>query len=154
MNMLKHLMLSVMAGGLLLMPTLVQADYKSDIIDSCNSYQQGVDNRKVNACKLYIDGFIDSSLFTETGVVKPKASIEKVTPAQSNYLKRVYQTRVLTTSSLLPNEEAHQFCIPNEYDRKAIASSLAKSMDISQLATKPLKEVLFNTLIEDFPCHS
>ena len=154
MNMLKPLMLSVSILVLSLVSALAYADYKSDIIDSCTSYQQGDDSRHVNACKLYIDGFIDSSLFTDTGALKPKASIEKVTSQKSDYLKRVYQTRVLTTSSILPNEEVHQFCIPKEYDRKAVASSLAKSIDISELAAKPLKEVLFNTLIEDFPCHS
>ncbi|MBA6288590.1 MULTISPECIES: Rap1a/Tai family immunity protein [unclassified Colwellia] len=134
------------------MSTVVKADFKSDIISSCKAYQQGDDKSEINACKLYIDGFIDSSLLNDDGVVKPKAMIERTAPEQSDFLKRAYRTRVLTTSSMLSNEEAYQFCIPREYDRKEIASSIAKSMDINQLADKQLKQVIFETLIADFPC--
>lgn len=140
------------AIGLLAMSTVVKADFKSDIISSCKAYQQGDDKSEINACKLYIDGFIDSSLLNDDGVVKPKAMIERTAPEQSDFLKRAYRTRVLTTSSMLSNEEAYQFCIPREYDRKEIASSIAKSMDINQLADKQLKQVIFETLIADFPC--
>ncbi|AZQ85381.1 hypothetical protein EKO29_16155 [Colwellia sp. Arc7-635] len=152
MNMLKPLMISSTAIALLLVPVTVFADFKSDIISSCKAYQQGEDKSEINPCKLYIDGFIDSSLLTEDGVVQPKAMIERNAPEQSDFLKRAYRTRVLTTSSMLSNEDSHQFCIPLEYDRRSIASSLAKSMDISQLDEKQLKEVLFETLIADFPC--
>ncbi|MBA6224439.1 hypothetical protein H4J51_17075 [Colwellia sp. MB02u-18] len=134
------------------MSTVVKADFKSDVISSCKAYQQGDDKSEINACKLYIDGFIDSSLLNDDGVVKPKAMIERTAPEQSDFLKRAYRTRVLTTSSMLSNEEAYQFCIPREYDRKEIASSIAKSMDINQLADKQLKQVIFETLIADFPC--
>ncbi|MFT5756959.1 MAG: hypothetical protein ACI9LM_001684 [Alteromonadaceae bacterium] len=152
MNSLKRLILNTASITLLVMPMTVLADFKSDIISSCKAYQQGEDKSEINACKLYIDGFIDSSLLTEDAVVQPKAMIERKSAPQSDFLKRAYQTRVLTTSSMLINEEAHQFCIPREYDRKTIASTVAKSMDTSQLATKKLKEVLFETLIADFPC--
>ena len=152
MKTLKLLILNMVTIGLLTMSTAVKADFKSDIISSCKAYQQGEDKSEINACKLYIDGFIDSSLLTENGVVKPKAIIERIAPQQSDFLKRAYRTRVLTTSSMLSNEEAHQFCIPRECDRREIASSIAKSMDINQLAHKQLKQVLFETLIADFPC--
>ena len=152
MNTLKLLILNMATIGLLTMSTAVKADFKSDIISSCKAYQQGKDKNEINACKLYIDGFIDSSLLTEDGVVKPKAMIERTAPEQSDFLKRAYRTRVLTTSSMLSHEDTHQFCIPREYDRKEIASSIAKSMDISQLAHKQLKQVLFETLIAEFPC--
>ena len=152
MKNLKLLILNMAAIGLLAMSTVVKADFKSDIISSCKAYQQGDDKSEINACKLYIDGFIDSSLLNDDGVVKPKAMIERTAPEQSDFLKRAYRTRVLTTSSMLSNEEAYQFCIPREYDRKEIASSIAKSMNINQLANKQLKQVLFETLIADFPC--
>ncbi|MBA6292663.1 hypothetical protein H4J58_10060 [Colwellia sp. MB3u-70] len=152
MKNLKLLILNMAAIGLLAMSTAVKADFKSDIISSCKAYQQGEDKSEINACKLYIDGFIDSSLLNDDGVVKPKAMIERTAPEQSNFLKRAYRTRVLTTSSMLSNEEAYQFCIPREYDRREIASSIAKSMDINQLAHKQLKQVIFETLIADFPC--
>lgn len=152
MKNLKLLILNMAAIGLLAMSTVVKADFKSDVISSCKAYQQGDDKSEINACKLYIDGFIDSSLLNDDGVVKPKAMIERTAPEQSDFLKRAYRTRVLTTSSMLSNEEAYQFCIPREYDRKEIASSIAKSMDINQLADKQLKQVIFETLIADFPC--
>lgn len=152
MKTLKRLILNITSVGLLVIPMSAIANFKSDIIDSCKAYQQGEDKSEINACKLYIDGFIDSSLLTKDGVVKPKAMIERKSAPQSDFLKRAYQTRVLTTSSILKNEEAHQFCIPLEYDRKKIASTVAKSMDISQLTNKQLKEVLFETLITHFPC--
>jgi len=152
MKNLKLLILNIAAIGLLAMSTAVKADFKSDIISSCKAYQQGEDKSEINACKLYIDGFIDSSLLNDDGVVKPKAMIERTAPEQSDFLKRAYRTRILTTSSMLSNEDAYQFCIPREYDRREIASSIAKSMNINQLANKQLKQVLFETLIADFPC--
>ena len=152
MKNLKLLILNMAAIGLLAMSTAVKADFKSDIISSCKAYQQGEDKSEINACKLYIDGFIDSSLLNDDGVVKPKAMIERTAPEQSDFLKRAYRTRILTTSSMLNNEDAYQFCIPREYDRREIASSIAKSMNINQLANKQLKQVLFETLIADFPC--
>jgi hypothetical protein len=152
MKNLKLLILNMAAIGLLAMSTAVKADFKSDIISSCKAYQQGEDKSEINACKLYIDGFIDSSLLNDDGVVKPKAMIERTAPEQSDFLKRAYRTRILTTSSMLSNEDAYQFCIPREYDRREIASSIAKSMNINQLANKQLKQVLFETLIADFPC--
>jgi hypothetical protein len=152
MRTLKTLTHSIIAVTLLAVSGTAFADFKSDIINSCKAYQEGEDKSEINACKLYIDGFIDSSLLTKDGVVKPKAMIGNKSSQQSDFLKRAYQTRILTTSSMLKNEEAHQFCIPLEYDRKEIASSVAKSMDINQLTKKKLKEVLFETLIADFPC--
>lgn len=152
MKNLKLLILNMAAIGLLAMSTAVKADFKSDIISSCKAYQQGEDKSEINACKLYIDGFIDSSLLSDDGVVKPKAMIERTAPEQSDFLKRAYRTRVLTTSSMLSNEDTYQFCIPREYDRREIASSIAKSMDINQLAHKQLKQVVFETLIANFPC--
>lgn len=150
MNILKTIILS--SAAVALMPVVAFADFKSDIISSCKAYQQGEDKSEINPCKLYIDGFIDSSLLTEDGIVQPKAMIDRNAPQQSDFLKRAYRTRILTTSSMLNSEDSHQFCIPREYDRKDIASSVAKSMDISQLAEKQLKEVLFETLVSDFPC--
>lgn len=152
MNLKKHLMSKMVALALLCSSGTVLADFKSDIISACTAYQHGEDKSELNPCKLYIDGFIDSSLLTENAVVKPQATIERQNAPQSNYMKRAYQTRILTTSSILPNEQAHQFCIPKEYDRKAIASEIAKSMNINDLENKPLKVVIFETLIADFPC--
>ncbi|XQW84963.1 Rap1a/Tai family immunity protein [Thalassotalea piscium] len=142
----------IMTIGLVLTPSVVLADFKTDIIDSCKAYQQGKDTSRINACKLYIDGFIDSALITEDAVIKPRAVIAHQKKPQSDYLKRAYKTRLLTTSSMLPNEDAHQFCIPKELERQALASMVAKSIDINKLANKSLKEVLFDTLIEEFPC--
>lgn len=151
MKKFKHRMLSLIVMGLILIPTMVLADFKSDIIASCSAYQQGHDKREINACKLYIDGFIDSSLLTEDAIVQPKAMIDRQPKQQSAYLKRAYQTRVNDASFLSGHKDYH-FCIPREYDRRVVASEIAKSMDINQLTNKSLKEVLFETLIADFPC--
>ena len=145
-------MLSIVVTGLILIPTVVLADYKSDIIASCSAYQQGHDKSKINACKLYIDGFIDSSLLTKDGAVKPQAMIDRQPKEQSDFLKRAYQTRVVNYSSYLKTHKDYQFCIPLESDRIRVASDIAKSMDINQLNSQPLKEVLFETLIAEFPC--
>lgn len=147
----KHILLNIFSIFIVSVSGVAFADYKSEIINSCSEYQTGKDNRKVNACKLYIDGFIDAALLSEQGKVSAAAT-NKENTVMSNYLERAYRTRLLTTSSMIKDEDAHQFCIPNEYDRKLIASSLAKSIDISLLDSKSLKEVLFGTLIENFPC--
>lgn len=152
MNKINNFIQTIMTVGLLLTPSVVMADFKSDIIDSCMAYQQGKDTSKINACKLYIDGFIDSALITDDAVIKPRKMIERQSKPTSDYLKRAYQTRLLTTSSMLADEDAHEFCIPKELDRQSLASTVAKSIDIKKLDNKPLKEVLFETLVENFPC--
>ncbi|WP_206484054.1 hypothetical protein [Thalassotalea sp. G2M2-11] len=150
MNNIKHLMLSLVTINLFIISTTVWADFKSDIIASCSDYQKYQEKQEVNACKLYIDGFIDSALLTDDAVIEPK-TITGHTSAQSSYLKRAYRTRV-NDSAFLSTHQDIQFCLPQEYDRAFITSKIAKSIDITQLASKPLKEVLFETLIANFPC--
>lgn len=130
----------------------VFADFKSDIIKSCKAYQQGIDRSEINPCKLYIDGFIDSSLLSESAVEKPEALIDNPRLPVSDFVKRAYKTRVTTRSSLTEKGGAHEFCIPLEDDRRKVASKVAKSMKIDDLQTKSLKVVLFETLVSDFPC--
>ncbi len=144
-------MLKLTVVGLILTPTIVLADFKSDIIASCTAYQQGHDKKEINACKLYIDGFIDSALMTEDAAVQTKAMIASKPKEQSAFLMRAYKTRVYDPAFLSKHKE-YQFCIPREYDRKVVASGIAKSMDISQLVDTPLKEILLETLIADYPC--
>ncbi|MEH6445528.1 MAG: Rap1a/Tai family immunity protein [Oceanospirillaceae bacterium] len=146
MQKLKKIALSITVIGLIVTQSIALADYKSDIINSCTTYQQGRDKSDINPCKLYIDGFIDALLYAEKGAIKAK-SLNKI--PQSDYLKRVYRTRI---ASKLDNEDAYQFCIDREYDRKSVASILAKSIDIQLLQSKPLKEVLFTALTRNFPC--
>lgn len=119
MTTLKSLMLNLFTLILFISPTVVLADFKSDIIASCTDYQQGKDKSTINACKLYIDGFFDSSLLTNNGVIKPQAMIDQKQKQQS------------------------------EYNRKETASQLAKSIDTHLLNNKQLKEVFFDTLIKD-----
>jgi hypothetical protein len=137
---------------LVFMPGIALADFKSDIIESCTNYQQGKDKSEINACKLYIDGFIDSSLLSENAVIKPKAMIEKDATQQSEFLQRAYRTRVLNLPTSLAIEASYQFCIPLEYDRKLVASTVAKSLDIAGLEDKPLKVLLSESLMSNFPC--
>ena len=152
MNITKHLSIKIISVCLLLTSGIVFADFKSDIIKSCKAYQQGIDRNEINACKLYIDGFIDSSLLSESAALKPEALIDKQAKKTSDFMKRAYKTRVTERSSLMKNEESHAFCIPLETDRKAVASQVAKSMKIDDLKMKPLKQVVFETLESGFPC--
>lgn len=151
MKKFKLRVISLTVIGIILIPTMVLADYKSDIIDSCSTEQQGKDKSEINACKLYIDGFIDSSLLTEDAVIQTKAMLNSQPQEQSAFLKRAYKTRV-NDASFIKSHQEYQFCLPRKHDRRAIASNIAKSLDTSQLANKPLKEVLLKTLIADFPC--
>lgn len=152
MKKLKYRMLSIVVTCLILIPTIVLADFKSDIITSCSAYQQGHDKSEINACKLYIDGFIDSSLLTKDGAVRPQEMIDRQHKEPSDFLKRAFRTRVVNYSSYLKTHKDYQFCIPLETDRRKVASDVAKSMDINQLSSMSLKEVLLETLIAEFPC--
>jgi hypothetical protein len=133
------------------MPNTAFADYKSDIIASCTDYQQGKDNREINACKLYIDGFIDSALQTDDATISHKAPEAKEF-SQSSYLKRAYKTRVYNPTLKKANDATRYFCIPKDHDRKAVASKIAKSLAIEQLNSKAFKEVVLDALIAEFPC--
>jgi hypothetical protein len=152
MKMLKQRMVNLFAVALLIIPGVSMADFKSDIIASCTAYQQGHDVSEVNACKLYIDGFIDSSLLAKDAVVKPQEMIDQDSSKPSEYLTRAYESRVFNSPSSSVTQTSYQFCTPLEYDRKLVASRVAKSLDIKKLMEKPLKVVVLETLIDDFSC--
>ena len=153
MQQIKHLMRNIMAFTLLVSAGFVHADFKSDIIDSCQAYQLGQDKSDINACKLYIDGYIDSSLYMDDATIKPKAQIQSQADT-NDYIQRIYRTRTFGRTDINIEMAQHEFCIPTEYDRKYVASQVAKTMDISQLQTSKLKQVLFDTLVTRFPCSS
>lgn len=149
MKIINKIALSTTLLMLALTPSLSLAGYKSDIIQSCTAYQQGRDSNEINACKLYIDGFIDALLYAEEGTVKPKDAMNTASSKQSDYEKRAFKTRLSSRSDTKNNP---QFCLNSEHDRKSVASILAKSINIDALQNKPLKEVLFFTLTRKFPC--
>ena len=151
MNTLKNIRLSAVSTLLILLSSMTQANFKPEIIDSCTAYQQGTDKSEANACKLYIDGFIDSSLYTKAGKVETTDVTGNQSAQESDFLQRVYSTRI---SSRLPDKVTHQFCIPQKHNRKLIASSIAKSIDIHQLENTPLRDVIFKALAKNFPCSS
>lgn len=142
--------LKLLVIGAIVIPGVSLADFKSDVIASCEFYQLGNNTKEVNACKLYIDGFIDSSLLSENAAKKQTA--KKGNSQQSDFLKRAYKTRVNRSSSKNSEEVTYQFCIPVEYSRKKIASTVAKSLDIGQLEDKPLKLLVLETLMAKYPC--
>ena len=129
-----------------------QADFKSEIGASCQNYQQGLKVSEINACKLYIDGFIDSSLLADEGAIMPQAIINTERPERSPFIKRVYQTRLLTMSGAQSDSEIHSFCLPMELSRPEIASTLAKAIDIDALESKPMQQVVFDALVQEYPC--
>lgn len=128
-----------------------KADYKSEIIESCETYQAGKDKDHVNACKLYIDGFIDAAIFTENAALVDE-ELTKTAKEKSAFMQRVYQTRGTHRIRSHIDDVNVEFCIDGSADRKLIASDIAKSLTISDLATKPLKGVLFDALTKSFPC--
>ncbi len=132
-------------------PFSAKADYKSEIIESCLNYQSGVDKDHVNACKLYIDGFIDAAVSTESAKIVDENSKQK-SEEQSPFMKRVYQTRAIRRTSTQNNDVDYQFCLSTDQDRKDIASRIAKSLDVSDLESKTLKKTLSETLSKTFPC--
>ena len=101
---IKNLLCNLATLSVLILSNNSFADFKSDIISSCTAYQQGKDKSEINACKLYIDGFIDSSLLSQDAIEKPKEMINKEKPQQSDFLKRAYQTRVFTSPSSLKTD--------------------------------------------------
>ncbi|WP_281557839.1 hypothetical protein [Thalassomonas sp. RHCl1] len=142
----------VLVGLLSAMSFSARADYKSEIIDSCRAYQGGGDVGHVNACKLYIDGFIDAAVFTESAtVVDEKPGYAGQVKANA-FLQRAYQTRLPRRFSSEFDDISYQFCLENGEDRKAIASKIAKTLNIAELENKPLKKILFETLVRIFPC--
>lgn len=128
-----------------------QADYKSEIVESCQQYQAGADKDHVNACKLYIDGFIDAAVFTESATIVDEKS-KKVSEEQSAFMQRAYQTRSTRRISSQIDNIDYQFCLSLGEDRKLIASKIAKALNISELESKPLKRILSETLSKAFPC--
>lgn len=142
----------VLVGLLSVTSFSVRADYKSEIIDSCRAYQNGVDAGHINACKLYIDGFIDAAVLTESAALIS----DKPGPAgqvkENAFMQRAYQTRLPRRLSSEVDNINYQFCLENGQDRKVITSKIAKTMNISELENKPLKKILFETLVSIFPC--
>ena len=135
---------------LILISGLANAGLKSDIIESCADVQVDKKNSQVNACILYIDGFIDSSLQAKDAKLKTASNKADT----SDYMQRIYRTRTFGRTDVNDKLADHNFCIPQEYDRKYVASQVAKSMDIKRLENVDLKQVLFDTLVANFPCNA
>ncbi|WDE08496.1 hypothetical protein SG34_031735 [Thalassomonas viridans] len=142
----------LLAGLLSAMAFSVKADYKSEIIESCRAYQGGSDTGHVNACKLYIDGFIDAAVLTESAAVVDEKPEYAGAVKENAFMQRAYQTRLPRRFSSEFDNIEYQFCLETGEDRKAIASKIAKTLDISELENKPLKKILFETLVSIFPC--
>lgn len=152
MAILKTNMVTLIVSTIALMTTLsVKADFKSEIIQSCTDYQQNIERTEVNACKLYIDGFIDASILSENAIIQSKNEMAQISQ-KSDFIKRVYQTRLINNSHV-NKQLSYKFCIPKEYQRKKITSEIALAMQINHLHSKPLKQVLFETLVNKFPCN-
>lgn len=130
------------------------ADYKSEIIASCQAYQTGADKGHANACKLYIDGFIDAAIYTYNGAIIDDSQVNITKAKQSNFMERAYQTRLPRRITSEIDNVNIQFCIARGDDRKAIASKIAKAINISELKHKPLKKILFKTLVNVYPCET
>lgn len=148
---IRKISLLISAAMLVTISFVAKADYKSEIIESCQAYQLGTDKDHVNACKLYIDGFIDAALFTESAlVVNDKGKNDSA--EKSAFMQRVYQTRSTRRISSQLDNINYQFCLEYGDDRALIASKIAKSLVITDLQTKPLKQILSETLRNVFPC--
>lgn len=132
----------VIIVGLLLTTFAAKADFKSEIIESCTQYQKNDVGKFVNACKLYIDGFIDASMqYHETNINVGK----------SEFIKRVYRTRTMS-GELVSNEFERPFCIPKKLQRQQVASSVAKSINLSNLDIIDFRLVVHQSLVNQYPC--
>ena len=119
-----------------------KADFKSEIIESCTEYQKNDGGKFVNACKLYIDGFIDASMqYHESSNNEEK----------SNFIKRVYRTRTMSGEIVSSNFE-RPFCIPKKLTRQEIASTTAKAIDLSNLDIIDFRLVVHQSLVKLYPC--
>lgn len=121
---------------------VVKADFKSEIIESCTKYQSNDGGPVINACKLYIDGFIDASM---------QYDASELVSEKSDFIKRVYRTRTMS-GELTKSEDAKAFCIPANKSRTAIASEVAKSLDLSSYDQDGLRAVVHHSLVQKYPC--
>lgn len=128
--------------GLSLMSFVVRADFKSEIIESCTQYQKNDGGKVVNACKLYIDGFIDASMqYHERANNSDK----------SEFIKRVYRTRTMS-GDIVSTDFERPFCIPKKLTRQEVASTTAKSIDLSNLDIIDFRLVVHQSLVKLYPC--
>lgn len=128
----------------------VKADYKSELIDECKRYQDNIKTEHINGCKLYIDGFIDSAVLSESAAILSSKQIVN-NQQKSDFIKRVYQTRLINGPHY-DKQVSYQFCIPQEFQRNTIASEVAMLLNIDDLNKKEFKQVVFEALVTKFPC--
>ncbi|GHB77764.1 hypothetical protein GCM10008107_29200 [Psychrosphaera saromensis] len=132
----------LVAVGFMLTAFVAKADFKSEIIESCSEYQKNDGGKYVNACKLYIDGFIDASMqYHESASNDDK----------SEFIKRVYRTRTMS-GEIVSSDFERPFCIPKKMQRQEVASSIAKAMDLSNLDITDFRLVVHHSLIKLYPC--
>lgn len=144
--------LKTLAFSLVFFSTTVEADLKQEISRACSDYQSGEDKSLVNGCKLYIDGFIDSAILSATATLGNSERSQKKLVTENAFFRRAIETRLGEVVSRGTGDTTYEFCIPKNAERSSIASTIAKSMDISSLNEKPLKHILFTTLVSNFPC--
>jgi len=132
----------LVAVAFMLTAFVAKADFKSEIIESCTQYQKNDGGKIVNACKLYIDGFIDASMqYHETASNDDK----------SEFIKRVYRTRTMS-GEIVSSDFERPFCIPKKLERQQVASTTAKSIDLSNLDIIDFRLVVHQSLVKLYPC--
>jgi len=132
----------LVAVGVMLTAFVAKADFKSEIIESCTQYQNNDGGKVVNACKLYIDGFIDASM-----QYHGSASNDD----KSEFIKRVYRTRTMS-GEIVSSDFERPFCIPKKLQRQQVASTTAKSIDLSNLDIVDFRLVVHQSLVKLYPC--
>ncbi|MDU0112477.1 Rap1a/Tai family immunity protein [Psychrosphaera aquimarina] len=127
--------------GLSLTSFVATADFKSEIIESCTEYQKNDGGKFVNACKLYIDGFIDASMQYH----------ENTNDDKSSFIKRVYRTRTMS-GEIVNSDFERPFCIPKKLQRQQVASNVAKSIELNNLDIIDFRLVVHQSLVNQYPC--
>ena len=136
---LKNILVAV---SFMLITFVAKADFKSEIIESCAHYQKNDGGKAVNACKLYIDGFIDASMQYHESTNNDD---------KSEFIKRVYRTRTMS-GEIVNSDFERPFCIPKKMQRQQVASSVAKALDLSNLDITDFRIVVHHSLVKLYPC--
>lgn len=130
--------------ALLLSSSMVYAS--SSTIHPCSTPKGEQNLESPEACKSYVLGFLEGALLTDTAI------IESFELEQSDFMKRVYQTRALRADVRPPSTYFAKICLPESFDQAAVVNKVLLYLDGHALMKDGPGVRVYEAFKNEYPC--
>jgi len=128
-----------------------QNDHR-ELLSSCQALAASPKQLTSNACRYFIQGFIEGMRITDTVNLEPHSDVDS---QWSSFTERAYRTRIRNKGNLKEHIRLNYFCLPNDESLDQVIKILSKPLTDTTEATEiseSLNEKIFQKLKAEYPC--